>query len=201
MNRLIIIDGNNRSEVGIDSIPGLIVEIAGGDSNIIEIRKPYKFSNCKIKLNGNSNTVEIGRNANISNTIINMGIQGDGRLFSVGSHFTGATVFFSLFENNDSIIIGDDCFIKSNTNIQSSDGHTLFDCDSKKPLNFGGKVRIGNHVFIGTNTFIGKNIEIRDNTVVLPASNVVKSIDKSDAVVAGNPAAVIKDNIEFSYGA
>ena len=52
-------------------------------------------------------------------------------------------------------------------------------------------VKIGDNVWIGMNAVILKGVTIGENSVVAAGSVVTKSVE-SNAVVAGNPATVVK---------
>ena len=100
----------------------------------------------------------------------------------------------------DSVIVGDNVLVASKVYISDHD-HGNYrgegdrvskpsDIQYKKPLQVS-KVRIGNNVWIGENVCILKGVEIGDNTII-GASSVVTCSVPSDAIVAGNPARVIK---------
>lgn len=59
--------------------------------------------------------------------------------------------------------------------------------------------RIGSNVYIGTGSKILGDIEISDNVIIGANSVVLKSVP-SNCIVAGNPARVIKENVDiFEY--
>lgn len=74
-------------------------------------------------------------------------------------------------------IIGDNVTLHQNTTIGISSG-------SKPPT-------IGNNVLIGANSVIIGNIHIGDNSIIGAGSVVIKDVPQN-AIVAGNPAKVIK---------
>lgn len=57
------------------------------------------------------------------------------------------------------------------------------------------KIVIGKNCFIGANSIIMPGVEIGDSVIVAAGSVVTKSV-KSNCIVAGNPAKIIKENIE-----
>lgn len=72
-------------------------------------------------------------------------------------------------------------------------GATILTHDMSRNLNTD--VRIGRNCFIGANSIIMPGVEIGDSVIVGSGSVVTKSVE-SNVIVAGNPARIIKRNIE-----
>lgn len=92
------------------------------------------------------------------------------------------------------ITIGDYCAISDNVQILDSDFH---------PITYNGKtstmskpVHIGNHVWIGRSAIILKGVTIGDGAIVGAGSIVTRDVPPG-CLVAGNPARVIKENVEW----
>lgn len=92
------------------------------------------------------------------------------------------------------ITIGDYCAISDNVQILDSDYH---------PITYNGKtstmskpVHIGNHVWIGRSAIILKGVTIGDGAIVGAGSVVTRDVPPG-CLVAGNPARVIKENVEW----
>jgi len=92
------------------------------------------------------------------------------------------------------ITIGDYCAISDNVQILDSDFH---------PITYNGKtsmmskpVHIGNHVWIGRSAIILKGVTIGDGAIVGAGSVVTRDVP-ARCLVAGNPARVIKENVEW----
>jgi acetyltransferase-like isoleucine patch superfamily enzyme len=90
------------------------------------------------------------------------------------------------------IKIGHDVAISENVSIWDSDMHEVIKKDNimTKPIS------IGNHVWIGTNAIILKGVNIGNNSIIAAGSIVNKDVPEN-CLVAGNPAKVIKENIEW----
>lgn len=58
---------------------------------------------------------------------------------------------------------------------------------------------IGNNVFIGANSVIMPGVTVSDNVIIGAGSIVTKDIP-SDVIVAGNPAKIIRKNVQNWYG-
>jgi acetyltransferase-like isoleucine patch superfamily enzyme len=58
------------------------------------------------------------------------------------------------------------------------------------------EIKIGNHVWIGENSFILKGVTIGDGAIVAATSVVTKDVPPR-CIVAGNPAQIIRRNIDW----
>ncbi len=89
------------------------------------------------------------------------------------------------------ITIGEHCAIARNVTIRDFDAHEI---DGKKDAK---EIFIGNRVWIGTNAVILKGVHISDGAVVAAGAVVTKDVP-ANALVAGVPAKVIKENISWN---
>lgn len=103
------------------------------------------------------------------------------------------------FLNTDSTIncfhyieIGKGCAISDNVCISDSDSHSI----NGQKTEMVAPVIIGNHVWIGKNVTILKGVHIDDGAIIGAGSIVVKDIP-AKCLAVGNPARVIKENIEW----
>jgi len=90
------------------------------------------------------------------------------------------------------VSIGKDCAIARDVIIRDYDAHQLLGCDheSSKPIS------IGDHVWIGTRAIILKGVTIGDGAVVAAGAVVTKDV-LPKCLVAGVPARVIRENVEW----
>ncbi len=91
----------------------------------------------------------------------------------------------------DSVTIGDGTLIGWDCCIMDRDYHKL-----ESETEVTAPVVIGNNVWIGCNTIILKGIKIGDGAVVAAGSVVTKDVP-AGALVGGNPARVIKENVSW----
>ena len=85
--------------------------------------------------------------------------------------------------------------ISDDVRIQDSDNHNIvingIEKESTKPI------IIGDRVWVGKNVLILKGVTIGDGAIIAAGSVVVKDVP-SKTLVAGNPAKVIKENVEWN---
>lgn len=109
----------------------------------------------------------------------------------------------SIFDNvaigdRTEIHIGSHCEIGENTLISwdcciiDRDYHKLGTEESVAPI------KIGKNVWIGCRSLILKGVTIGDSAVVAAGSVVTKDVP-ARAMVAGNPAKIIKENVEWTH--
>jgi acetyltransferase-like isoleucine patch superfamily enzyme len=127
------------------------------------------------------------------------------------SMYQGASIFMSpnallhikgeSFINTNTIIncflhieIGKNTYIADDVRIQDSDNHTII--ENGKAKQSSKPIIIGDHVWIGKNAIILKGVTIGNGAIIAAGSVVVKDVP-SKALVAGNPAKVIKEQIEW----
>jgi acetyltransferase-like isoleucine patch superfamily enzyme len=88
------------------------------------------------------------------------------------------------------IVIGDSCMMAHGAYITDADWHDLYDrSDSTGAV---APVRIGNNAWIGDSAIVCKGVTIGDHSVVGAGAVVTRDVPPY-AVVAGNPAAVVKE--------
>ena len=92
------------------------------------------------------------------------------------------------------ITIGDYCAISDNVQILDSDFHTI--TYDGKTSSKSYPIHVGNHVWIGRSAIILKGVTIGDGAIIGAGSIVTKSIP-SRCLAVGNPARVIKENVEW----
>src|SRR4051794_33699511 len=92
----------------------------------------------------------------------------------------------------DSIEIGERCAISWSVQIIDFDGHEIVN----PPRPSKAPIRIGNDVWIGARATVLKGVEIGDGAIVA-AGAVVTGPVPARALVAGNPARVIREHLSW----
>ena len=130
--------------------------------------------------------------------------KGDFRLFQGASIYVAPQAELILhgggsFLNTNSTLncfhhieIGKGCAISDNVCIADSDSHYI---NGEKDAMMS-PIIIGDHVWIGKNVTVLKGVHIGDGAIVGAGSVVVKDIP-AGCLAVGNPARVIKENVEW----
>lgn len=193
-NKIYKIDRNGNRKRILGIIPGLWIAFRGKNS-VVEIKEPFpKFCKCKIRLKNNS-FVSIGSLGRIKKLNI---IGESNQSYKIGNNFQSLSCELTAAnEKNLSIQIGDDCLFSKNIILRASDGHAIIDKETKKILNYGKDIIIGNHVWIAGNVTILKGVNIGNNCVIGHGSIVTKECFENSLYV-GVPAKLVKKNISWS---
>lgn len=92
------------------------------------------------------------------------------------------------------LTIGDNCVISWNCQFLDEDFHQIRYSGKKV---FDPKITLGNNIWIGCGATIYKGTQIADGCVIA-ANSVVRGVfTQKNALIAGNPAKVIKENIHW----
>lgn len=168
-----------------------------GSMNTISIGDQCRFRNFVIEIEGNNNSIEIGENVMVYEGGY-LSIKGDNCIIIIGNKTTIGQASLFAEEDHTSIHIGADCMLGRKISICTTDFHSIIDVKSEKRINHASDVVIGNHVWIGTNVDINKGTLISDNSVVGSCNVVTKQFDKSNIIVVGIPAKIVKQDINWS---
>lgn len=170
------------------------------NNNIIKIHKNLKCRNIKITFFNNcSNALCILEDSRHSNGLdIDVIFQdGIGSIIKIGkeTEMNGTKIWLG---NGSKCLIGDNCLFSYDIIIRTTDGHTIYDNNTKEVINTQKyPCIIGNHCWIGLRTIINKNTQLSDNIIVGSGSVLTKKYPKSYCIIAGNPAKIIKENVFF----
>ena len=187
--------------------------IIKGKNNCVSI-KTKKRTNFVVRLYGNNNTIEIGNNCRLINSLILISGDNNHLILDDVAKLDGPIVI--RLEGNSSLKIGTNSgsrgvkfYIKDGTlsigkNYMFSYGITIRNNDSHKVLDINGKITnvpgdiiIKDHVWICQDVSIIKGVEIGENSIIGFGSVVTKGCPPN-SVLAGNPAKVVKNNINWA---
>lgn len=201
-SNIIVIGNNNRISLSFkkeEDIEPLLLNkgfnlLIVGDNNVMEIgtlnvgyMPDWNMRGLHLKIGGFAdNWTEPGINRTANNCHVRTGNN---------VMICGAIIY--LQDDNSELIIGDDCMISWGVDIWCTDVHTIMDEDGN-PKNFGRYIELGKHVWIGKDSKIGKNVRIADNCIIGWGSIVTKGTEETNVILAGNPAKIIKRNIDWN---
>lgn len=177
---------------------GLKIKNCG--NNILQISNSAYFRKTKIKIYGNNNFVSIKDNAYLHNTYIRIGfpdcpVKNTTLRIGEKTSFNGCDI--QIGEDNSSIVIGSDCMFSFDTELTCTDTHSIFNYDGEI-INIGQNITVGNNCWIGRRAKILKNTIIPDNCIVAQDSVLTKKFEDNNSIFAGNPAKLVKTNINWS---
>ena len=154
-----------------------------------------------ININGNNNVITVGR----ANRMVSLAVE-------CGSHVpahetqlkigdacsTEAGTRILLHTSGGKCTIGNDCLISGGITFRCGESpHLIFEKDTGTYLDVSKGIEIGQHVWIGEKTYLTKNAAVPNDCIVAAASVVTRRFTETHSVVAGNPAAVVRKNIQW----
>lgn len=173
-----------------------------GQGNVIRIAGTKNPRVLHLELFGNDNEVSIGANALLQNPRVEIGSKrwpcSRARL-RIGNGFSIASQGRFILPNSGNVIeIGDDCMFSSNIVVRGGEyPHLIFDRTSGEFLDVSDGIFLGNHVWVGEGVFIGKSVTLPDDCIVGTRSIVTKRFEETHCVIAGNPARIVKRDVQW----
>lgn len=169
------------------------IRIKNSHNNLILMDGSY-LERCSICIRGMYNTISVGRNCHL--TDMEFYIEDDENCISIGENTTvGGKTHLACIEGTK-IIIGDNCMLSKDIVFRTGDSHSIID-QSGRRINNSQDIIIGNHVWFGNKTTVLKGVKILDNSIVAAGSIVTDAISKSNVIIAGIPARIVKENINW----
>lgn len=133
-------------------------------------------------------TIEVGKSVSLCQNV-EIDMQSMGAQVKIGDN-TFINRRSKIF-CKDMVHIGNRCAISWDVTIMDNDIHYIDANDNSKPI------YIGDDVWIGCHSLILKGVHIGDGAVIAAGSVVTKDVP-SYSVVGGNPAKVIKTDVQWS---
>lgn len=171
---LIVKDYGANNEFVCDSTPegNCIVVKFCGSNNKVRIDEWCHFygSGNIIFIQGNDNTVTIGKNTTFDQKVVLVVAEGTG------------------------ITIGEDCQFAAGVTLRTSDQHPIYSKGMR--INKAADIKIGSHVWLGAHTVVMKGVEIGAGAVTGYGALVTKSLPEN-CVAVGIPAQIKQTGIEW----
>lgn len=175
-------------DLGRRSDASLLIE---GDDNVVEIAQGVRLA-VNLLVRGNGNRVQIGADAYLHGFI---NVITDNAVLTIGARTTMVQGSLQVHEPT-TMTVGDDCMISSQVFLAVSDMHPVFDLTNGDRINPGGAVSVGDHVWLGLRTMVLKGTSIGSGSVTA-AGSIVSGVVPRNVIVAGAPARVVRENIEW----
>jgi len=119
---------------------------------------------------------------------------GSGATLTIGKGFHANYNF--ICTSNTEVRIGEELLAGWNVTVRDTDGHEIIDPDGI--VNSDKPISIGNHVWLCSGVSVMKGAHLADDCVVGMNSVITKPIQQSKCLIVGQPARVIKENIQWN---
>lgn len=201
-NKILFKDNNDEIEINNRNyknyLIGIELEIIGNNNRII-IDRSTIFDNSSIKIdNSNNGTLIIENNSDLNNLHIIAHLADNFNInFGRDNRITGGLSIMCV-EHNTGFISGSECLYANEIKARCGDAHTIIDKKTREILNKPTRcITIGDHCWIGDNVLLTKKTHLPDNTIVAMGSVVTKQFSEQNTIIGGNPAKIIKKNIDW----
>ncbi len=183
----------NQLVLGAIQLKGCTIDISGRD-NIITIGSGSRLHNTSIHVQGSGHRIHIGRYVYASR--LDIAIEDSGSTITIGDHtsFAGRTDF-GCIEGCD-ITIGQDCMFSANITLRNGDSHSILDLEGRR-INPSRSITLGDHVWVGNTVILTKGAQVGSHSILGAGSVVTRKFEEDHAVIAGNPAKIIKTGITW----
>lgn len=173
-----------------------------GTGNYIEIEYTRRPTTLVLAIYGNDNYIKIGRQALFNNLRIDIGSKRWGASetrLTIGDQFSiGGKGRFLLPNSGNRIAIGHNCMFSNSIVVRGGEyPHLIFDLETGAYLDVSDGIFIGDHCWVGEGAYITKGVTIGRDCIVGARSVVTKRFDVNNAVIAGNPARIVKTGIQW----
>ena len=196
-NKVIVVKDGVEKVYSKNPIRGLNLHIEGAN-NTVKIHMPTRFNNCFLDIDSHGGNVEIKENNRFRNVQIFMKA-GRNQTISIGKNNSmGEGNIYC--DESATCIIGNNCLFSDHINIWAIDGHSIIDRETGKVINASTTpLIIGDHCWIGQASRITKNTQLPAHTIVGGGSVVTKKFSDEYTAIAGNPARVVKTNVDWDF--
>ena len=182
-----------------------------GNNNKVSIKS--KRHGFYVRIHGNNNTIEIGENSRLKNTQITIFGDNNHIIAEDGSKLDGpckitlegnSTLYIghnsgirgvTFVAKDANITVGRNCMFSYDVIVRNNDSHKVLDADGNI-TNSAQDIAIGNHVWLCERSTILKGVTIGEDSIIAYGAVVTKDCP-SNSIMAGNPARVVKQNINW----
>ena len=168
--------------------------IINGNGNVLLFDDDVKINHCQFIINGDNCLIDLRGSRIIKNSKFELLDSNTQITIGNNTGFNNNRILVAGFGNK--INIGKECIFAENAELWASDTHSIIDLETEKRLNPDLPIIIEDYVWICNRVLVMKGVHIESNSVIASGSIVTKNIGKN-AIAAGIPATIIKENIKW----
>jgi len=187
LNNKICNDGAILKSVNFDII---------GDNNTISIGYHTVLKGLHFRIRGSGHSIKIGTNCRF-NKGGTLWLQDSNGTIEIGNKTSAEKIHIAVTEPSSQVSIGNNCLFAYDIDIRAGDSHSIICSETGKRLNYAKNIHIDDHVWVAAHVIVLKGVRIGKNSVIATGSVVTKSCGEG-VVMGGNPAMVIKENINWN---
>ena len=162
--------------------------------NLIQIMNGAYLNSCSVAVYGENNKIIIGENCRLKDVEIHIEDNNNEVIIGSGTTIAGKTHLACI--EGTKILIGQDCMFSKDIVFRTGDSHSIVDENGKR-INPSKDIYVGNHVWVGNGVIVTKGGGVGDNSIIGTGTIVTKSWEKSNVILAGAPAKIVKENTNW----
>lgn len=166
-----------------------------GNNNTVTIKDFSTLKGVSVYIRGDNNHITIEPWCHLNGTELHMENSGNSILIGEHSKLLGTTHLATM--EGTRIDIGKDCLFSSDIHFRTGDSHSILDMDGRR-INSSEDIRLGDHVWVGTRVMCLKGAAVPSHSIVGAGALVTKAFSQPHCVLAGNPAKVVKTDVDWS---
>jgi acetyltransferase-like isoleucine patch superfamily enzyme len=206
--------GNRVVWEHVQSVRNLNVTINGAD-NLVEMDADTRLDGVNLVITGNGNRIVLGASGVRQSGIALMGNEnrvvignvgayqlldlicedsGNEVLFGDGCEVAGHTEFIAI--EGTRIVVGNGCLFSGRISIRTGDSHSVVDLEGRR-INCSEDVVFGERVWVGQGVTVLKGTRVAHSSILGASAVVTRKFDTPNCVIAGNPATVVRQGIDW----
>ncbi|MDF2540688.1 MAG: hypothetical protein K0S47_406 [Herbinix sp.] len=165
-----------------------------GKNNLIIIKDYGRLVHCSITIHGDNNRIILGEG--VSAYLCEFYLEDKGNQIIVGkdTHINGKTHIACI--EGCKIKIGERCLFSSEVVLRTGDSHSIINLDGTR-INESRNIILGDHIWIGHRVTLTKGVVLGTNSIVATGAIVTKPFHKTNVILGGIPAKIIKKDINW----
>ncbi|MCQ2581068.1 MAG: hypothetical protein MJ164_02755 [Alphaproteobacteria bacterium] len=194
-NKVILHTESGKIITNPQYVHGLKINFYGSNSTV-ELFFPINFVSCEFSMGDDCNFI-IHKSHHIC---LRVDAYNQSSLFIDEDTQIGTAHVHMMNERETSLHIGKHVVFSYGIQIYTTDTHPIMDLNGNIINNTKSSVIIGDHVWIGAFAVLLKGAQIAPDSVVGHSAVVAKKFTDKNVVIAGNPAKIIKTDINWRGG-
>ena len=145
--------------------------IIGENNNVIFKCSEETQGKIELVIQGNGNSVVIEEFVEVT-SLLRICIMDNNSKVIIGRGTTIESASISVADDDNFVIIGEDCMFAQNVTLLASDFHTICNLEEGRRINVRKGNKIDNHVWLGIGVTVLKNTRVMSNSICRAASTI-----------------------------
>lgn len=167
-----------------------------GNNNIIVIHQGAFLNNVSFNLYGDNHRIILGKNSRF-NERGSIWAEDRDCTISIGQDTTFEGAHLSATEPGSKLTIGEDCMFSYDIDLRTGDSHSILTQPDGERVNYAKNITFGNHIWVASHCIFTKGVNIPSGSIVGTGSLVNGVFKQENVLIAGRPARVLKQNVDW----